>query len=239
MNTKGLIDNKNRSLWSYLSERHKIEVCKGKGVEYSAYSKSGKTIIYVPDDNLDSASFTHELLHVFLRTKDVFIGGGLRRSVMENQSLSKIFSDELIEHVGNCLDHVKMLPEFLKLGYPRETFLTDYYAEKLLDDDITTIKKAFKTNLIFTKVYHAKAVDIFIGKFFAAAACPNDYFNYKPRLEKLREIDSELFEILEAFFNSWLAFDYNDTDPITGSYHMILFDFLEGLEKWIMNKKII
>ena len=44
------------------------------------------------------------------------------------------------------------------------------------------------------------------------------------------KIDPGLFQILETFLNDWKSFDYNDTDPITGNYHSLLFDFIENLE---------
>jgi len=126
MDTNGLIDNRNLELWNSLLTIQDIEIRREKRPDYLAFSKSGKTIIYVPIDYLDTASFTHELLHIYLRTKEVFIGGRLTLSIKESEKLSKIFSDNLIDHFGNCLDHIKMLPEFLNLGYNERDFLSDF-----------------------------------------------------------------------------------------------------------------
>lgn len=131
-----------------------------------------------------------------------------------------------------------MLPEFIRLGYNQNEFLLDYAVNKLKEEEVANIKKHFSTNILFKKVYNAKAIDLFIGKYFAAKACPNNSFDYKERLNKLNKIDPELFQILEAFLTEWKIFDYNDTDPITGSYHLFLFDFIDKLEKWANEKTI-
>ena len=238
MDTQGLIDNRNLKLWDTLRSIHEIEIYKEIRPDYSSFSNSGKTIIYVPFNNLDTASFTHELLHIYLRTKQVFIGGGLILSIKNSQVLSKIFSNDLLDHIGNCLDHIKMLPEFLQLGYNKNEFISDYSINKLTKEEIAKIKELFTTGIWFRKVYDAKAIDAFVGKYFAVNACPNDSFDYAKQLVDLKKIDSDLFQILDTFLTNWKDFDFNNTDPITGNYHMLLFNFIENLEKWTRRKTI-
>lgn len=238
MDTLGLIDDRNFELWNTLKNIHEIEICKENRPDYLAYSNNGKTIIYVPLNNLDTAFFTHELLHIYLRTKQVFIGGGLILSIKGSQVLSKIFSDDLLDHIDNCLDHIKMLPEFLRFGYHKNKFISDYSINKLTKEEIANIEKHFTTSILFYKVFSAKAIDAFIGKFFAANACPNDSFDYSKQLGELRKIDTDLFQILDTFLTNWKNFDYTDTDPIPGSYHILLYCFIENLEKWARGKTI-
>ena len=239
MEINGLIDSRNTELWNDLIKVHEIEICKEKRDCYLAYSKNKKTIIYVPYDKLESASFTHELLHIYLRTKDVFIGDGLSNSINQSEILSKIFSDELIEHISNCLDHIKMLPEFIMLGFDQNEFLTDYYVNKLTNEEIAKIKTNFVAKKLFGKTYNAKTVDFYVGKYFAAKCCPNKTFDYDRQLKELSKIDTDLFQILENFMTEWVKFDYNDTDPISGSYNTLLYDFIDNLEKWTYGKRII
>jgi hypothetical protein len=237
MDTTGLLDNRNLELWNSLRSVHEIEIRKESRQDYLAYSKGNKTSISVPFDNLDAASFTHELLHIYLWTKDVFIGGGLTRSIKESEKLSKIFSDALIDHIGNSLEHIKMLPEFLKLGYPESEFILDYSTNKLTVEEVRKIKNNFTTKFLFKTTYNASAVDFFIGKYFAVSACTNMTFDYPKQLRELKKIDVELFEILEIFVIKWKKYDYTNTDAMN-SYHTILFDFIEKLEKWTDNKII-
>ena len=235
----GLIDNRNTDLWNILSNLREIKIQREKRNTYYAFSKDYKTTIYVPLGDNDPASFTHELLHVFLRTKDIYIGAGLKGSIKESQVLSKIFSDELIEHIGNCLDHIKMFPDYLKLGYEPEKFISDYSENKLTDKEIAKIKKHFMYNGLLKKnLYNASAIDLYIGKYFAAVSCPNKTFDYSSQLSDLEKIDPDLYRVLDDFIIAWKSFDINDKDPITGGYHTLLFDFICNLENWAISKTI-
>ena len=69
-----------------------------------------------PKNRICADSFTHELLHIYLRSKGVFIGARLKRKLQSSKTLSIIYSEPLLEHLGNCLDHIKMLPIYLELG---------------------------------------------------------------------------------------------------------------------------
>lgn len=238
MDTNGLIDNRNLELWNYLNKVTDIEIRNENRSEYLTYSKGGKSIIFIPLSNIDSASFTHELLHIYLRIKKVFIGAGLAISINESKKLSRIFSEDLIAHIGNCLEHIKMLPEFINLGYEEKDFLSDYSVNKLTDEVIFKIEENYTTTIQFDKIYNASAIDFFIGKYFAAKCCPNKTFDYQTQLIKLEKIDPELFQILETFLKEWMNFDYNSNDPIKGSYHWFMFNFIENLEKWTEDRII-
>lgn len=238
MTTEGLIDNRNIELWNFLTDNFNIEIVKEIREDYLVYSIDNKATIYVPTDNINSSSFTHELLHIFLRSKQIFIGAGLTMSVKGNKILSRILSDKLLEHIGNCLDHIKILPLYLDLGYKNSDFISDFEINKLPDIEILNIKRNFCTTINFKKYFSISAVDYFIGKFFAAVACSNEDFNYKEQLIKLKKIDNELFEILELFVKEWRDFDIDDNSPLN-SYHTIKYNFVCNLENWARKKTII
>lgn len=238
MKTYGLVDERNNHLWNELNKVYTIDIQFEDRAEYAAYSKNEEATIYIPNNKIDSASFTHELLHIYLRTKEIYIGSGLKLFIKENQNLSMIFSDRLLEHIGNCLDHMKMLPEFLKLGYERNNFISDYSKNKLTVEELSEIKLYFLSPGLFGVTYNSTAIDSFIGKFFAAKACPDDSRNYNNELAELKSVDSNLYSILDKFIIAWHNFDINDNDPITGDYHSMLFEFVDDLETWTIGKKI-
>lgn len=239
METFGLIDNKNSGLWNELLKVHEIEIRLEDCKEYGAFSQNGKTVIHVPQNNISPASFTHELLHVFLRVKKVFIGASLKLCIREKPILSRIFSQGLLEHIGNCLDHAKMFPMFLKIGYDKKDFLLDYSTNKLTNEELNNLKTNFVHNSSLTSFYNASAIDFYIGKYFAIKTCPNDTFSYENVLNELKQIDTYLFFSLEKFIGGWTNFDYNSEDPIESSYHLFTFEFVDEMENWIKGKQII
>ncbi len=233
-----LIDNRNSNLWNYVNARHRVEIKFGYGGEYHVCTKGDESIIYVPKGMEDASSFTHELLHVFLHIKSVHIGTALMLSIKGRPQLREIFSDSLLEHIGNCLEHVKMLPEFLKMGFAAKDFLADFSKNKLTDTEIDLLGDHFEKGNVMGQSYSKEYIDLFIGKYFAAACCPNAEIDYSENLNRLRKIDSSLVNELDTFLASWKNFDYNNNDPITGGYRMMVYDFVEGLEKWVEGKLI-
>jgi len=236
--TQGLIDNININLWKSLICIHEISILRENRNDYLAHSQNGKTIIYVPISNPNPASFCHELLHIFLRTKNVFIGVGLKLSIKENHILSAVFSDKLLDHIGNCLDHIKIYPEFIKLGYSSSDFISDYYENKFTTEELNDIKTHFVKQTFLGKSYNKSAINLFIGKYFAVKACPNKSIDYSCCINELNKIDANLFNILQNFYTAWHNFDYNNEDPIKGDYYQFLFEFIHDLEKWVNKKKI-
>jgi hypothetical protein len=236
MDINSNFDSRNIKLWSRLSSQYEIDVRIKKCKDYQLFLKGKNAIIDVPSDNINSASFTHELLHIYLASKGVYISGGLKYSIKENKKMSKIISEKLIDHIGNCLEHIKMLPEFLNLGYDKSEFISDYSVNKLTFDEINKLKNNFKASFLFMTIYKSCCIDFYIGKYFAVSSCPNNNYDYQKQLIELKSIDKELFDILETFLTNWKKYDYNDN---LLSYSSFLSVFLHDLNIWIDNKKLI
>jgi hypothetical protein len=233
------LDDRNVNLWHYLKERQNIKVEVGNYGSCEVFSQGKDSIIYVPRNRVDIPGFTHELLHIFLRTKDIYIGSGLLLTVREKPHMQNVLSESLINHIGNCLSHIKMLPLFIEMGFQEMDFIDDYDVNKLNEEDINDLQKNFHKRPWFRNPYFDKVhVDYYIGKYFAAKACPNSNFDYSNGLGALKSINSELYNILNDFMTEWIAFDINDMDPITGGYFLMDYHFTERLENWILNNRI-
>ena len=165
-------------------------------------------------NNICPASFAHELLHIQLKVKKVFIGSELTIYLKGMPRLNRMFPDALLEHIGNCLEHVRMFPDYLKLGYESKDFISDYSENKLTDAELMELKLYYKSN----RVYSITAISQFIGKYFAAKACPNETHDYANRLEELRKVDRKLYTVLDNFMNAWLKLNIE----IEEDYHSIL-----------------
>ena len=91
MDTQFLIDNRNKELWESLNKTHDCSISFVNHTnEYGCFTKGKTAVIYVPESNKQPDSFTHELLHIFLKQKEVFIGGGLKRSIASSNTLNNI-----------------------------------------------------------------------------------------------------------------------------------------------------
>jgi hypothetical protein len=238
MSTSGLIDGRNVELWERLSAAQEIEIRREDREDYLTFSQGKKSIIHVPNHDVNSDSFTHELLHIDLREKEVFIGASIKNYVATKPTLTRILSDELLEHIGNCLNHIKILTPYLSMGYYEGVFISDYSVNKLPISDAKALEDIIRRDRK-DKIYHSKMVDYFIGKYFAARACSNSQIDYRPSLNALRRADNALYKILDDFMDRWIQFDCDDKHPITGSYHLLVFDFIDQLDEWTTDKRFI
>lgn len=229
-----LIDKRNSSLWDEISSKYEVDLQPSQNSEYACYSKSNSVTFFVPTDNYCTDSFTHELLHVYIRLKEVYIGSYLILRINSSKVLQRIFNIRLLEHVSNCLDHIKMLPVYLEMGFRRDKFLLDFYVYKCTDSELANIKRYYKNG----KRFNSQAVEIFIGKFFAVKADPNDSYDYLSCLTELQKIDEKLYKVLDDFVVCWMNCDL-DTNDIFNNYHDLVDKLYEGLKAWMSNKEFM
>ena len=233
-----LLDDRNRGLYEDVRKQVNLTLKKVNQNYYMAYTQGNEAIIYVPNDNENPSSFAHELLHINFKTIGVLIGNGLINSIRSKNQISTYFSNELLEQIGNCLDHVKMLPIFVQMGYPIEEFVEDYFVVKLTENEINNIKSNFFKKGFFGSSYNKNAIDLFIGKYFAVRACPNNSFDYSNALFELENLEPKLYSVLDSYWKQWLDFDIYHPDPIFNNYHVLNYDFVENLEGWFNGKKV-
>lgn len=234
MNTElsQLIDERNEKMWKSLQQRFNISIEMVPGQEHSVYSKGEDVTFYVPKNSPDAGSFTHELLHVYLRSKKMYIGANLLLTISSSKIMKRIFSDALLEHMGNILDHIKMFPLYERMGYDPSSFLLDFYTNKCEMNEVNLIRKNFKQGA----TYNALAVGAFIGRFFAVKGDVNKSFDYSVCLSNLKKIDSKLFEALDLFFDEWENFDIESNDPLY-TYREVVHAFYEYMKVWIIGKR--
>jgi hypothetical protein len=128
-------------LWETLNNSFDIKIEPSHNNEYSCFNINNNSTIYVVADDLCAASFTHELLHLYLRLKKVYIGAGFINMVKGSHILTKIFSEPLLNHIGNCLDHIKMFQIYDDLGYEADKFILDFNEFKCKPTELAYLKK--------------------------------------------------------------------------------------------------
>lgn len=117
------LNESSRFLWEQLNSKYKITVRFNDVNEYSIYSEGqNATVLVDPTNKPCVASFTHELLHLLIRSTQTYAGSTIALTVQESPMLRLVMTDNLLQHIGNCLDHAKMLPLYLEMGFERHLF---------------------------------------------------------------------------------------------------------------------
>ncbi len=230
----GLIDNRNFFLLKELEKVYSIRVeLVNDTNEYRCFSTTNQAIIYVPQLDICTDSFTHELLHLYLKVKKISTVAELKSQIIGLEVLPKIYPIRLMEHIGNCLDHLMILPIYLELGFDKCKFLSDYHVNKCTEQEIAKIKKGWKHRFL----HNSKMIDLYIGKYFAVKACPNLDFNYSISLNKLRKIDNNLFSINEKLIDNWLELDIN-LQNVGDNCDTLIRNYIGNMRNWVQSKRI-
>lgn len=226
-----LIDDRNKSLWERLKSQRNIQVIIEDREDYMIYTKGEEVKIYVKKNDLNPASFTHELMHLDLDLKGVIVGASLKSHIRSSE-ISEYFEDELIEHLGNCLSHSKMLTEFINLGYPESDFIEDFSVNKCTGEEMCQIEELLFNEVNGINFCIVEAFRAYIGKFFAMKACPNQLYDYSSSFQRLENLNPALYAVLIKLWDEWTLYDATTPDDALNSYRLIIYDFLFALEQW-------
>lgn len=226
------LDTRNRALWQEVSKQYDITIKGGDEPNYKMFTKGKQATIYIPEGGADPAGFAHELLHIYLDSKGIAGRLVLNVCVSKKPKLRTLLSEELLEFLANALDHLKMLPLFLDLGYEPRQFITDYTLDKGSDQLIQPVIKSF----LFKGHYSKLAFDAYIGRYFAIIACPNPEHNYGRALEKLKNLDTDLYAILDRFAQNWKALKPAEAGYEQEGRMLIAYPFIEELAEWVADK---
>jgi len=230
---EALLDERNRPLWDQLNTKFILTALPSSNEEYSVFSIDDVHTIRYVETNLCTASFTHELLHVYIRFHECFIGRCLMNTVAGSRLLSKIMSDNLLDHIGNCLDHIKMLPIYLDMGYERENFLLDYETHKCDPEELLLIEQYYRNN---KKEIIPMVADGYIGRFFSMIADPNPAFDYSREMDRLRKVDPLLFQINMNMIEQWKQTPLENA-TIHSNYRTVISDYYASLKIWLSKNK--
>ncbi|GGW99926.1 hypothetical protein [Salegentibacter mishustinae] len=226
-----LIDDRNRSIWEEVDKNLNIEFDSSFEPNYGINTTEDSITIYIDEKNINSAPFTHELLHAYLRSKDLNVAKDLNLIIdnYDNEDLNIIFNKELVDHIGNCLEHIIILPLFINLGFKNHEFLTDHNQKKSSNQKIELIENNFKINGIYTY----EGIEHYVANYIAIKSCNNKLHNYEKFHRRLIKIDKSLYRILSEFWNDWETYDISDPDD---NYEEILDLFINDMQDWVKTK---
>lgn len=222
------IDKRNIALWDELkSSDLSITIEKSNEPNYGCINEGTNIKILVPLSNPNPASFAHELLHIRFRKNGVFAGGCLKQTILEHPLLKDIISEGTLDSIANSMEHVKMLPHFLNMGYERSEFLADYNESKF---DISECQ-------LFCLLYESERLSIIeriLGTYCAMRADCNPAHNYDECYSLLKSIDEYLYSIIEKFWGDWLQYDVEKKrDFLEPDYGPMISDFVHRLADYI------
>jgi len=198
LNINKYLNGQNLYIYKELRKEYNIKLYLDNSVS-SWLIENDKPIIRTPKDDLNIASFTHELLHLYVEYKGHTRPNIVFNNIFHIDVLISINRAHLIEHITNVNAHKKMFPIFKKLGFKDEEFVQNTGSFFCLSSYI--IVRICKSLNIFPKFW----ISQFIGHAFALK---NDVVesrlgNNKKYLFLLSKLDKELYKIIYYFDIKW------------------------------------
>lgn len=218
-------------LLSKVRERYDVKFEKHHEPWAANYTINNYATIYYNPRRFSNDSIAHELLHVWLKTLGYFGSNHIYCVAEEDYKLSRIFSKNLCDHIGNCQDHIKMYPKYLEMGYAPEVFIENSLKEQCSIRDIASLC------VVSGKIIFAGQTDFFIGSLISIYA-HHIQMDYSAHLSKLKSIDSELFQIVTVFWEDWKRFDITKVDAFNSGFDEYE-RFISAMREWVKDRAII
>lgn len=222
-----ILNESNKKLLLQVEEFYDVSFQVWRKNYCEVYSEGTKaTICLSRQKRADNASIAHELLHLWLKGFDTLSSNHIFLLSQNDPILSKIFDKQLCDHIGNCMEHVKMFPVFLELGYDKFEFLKDSNKEKSSKLFLKSLRLKSKNQL------NTNAINAYIGNLIAILADPIER-DYSKHHDILRELDVVLYSSVLNFWLSWLAIDLSNFDPIMGEDQEMYDELIESVREWV------
>lgn len=227
---KQLIDNRLESIWKLIESKYSIDFSEASDGIYGCYTIGNSATFHIDSSKFSKDYFAHEVLHAYMSSVGCHIAGSLKILIQDNSILSKVLSLKLLDHIGNVLEHIKIYPIYIELGFDKNKFTIDYFESKLTTTDIACLRSLYRSVGYF-------ASDRFVGKLTAALADPNPEFDYSQQLIQLRKFDPHLFDITYKMVERWKLTKFDNVSVLDDDYNTVTWEYYQGLEKWIRKKR--
>lgn len=183
--------------------------------------------IITPTKEIDYEAFTHELLHIYLDFLGLSKYPDFIYNIMgENSFGILVVESSLISALYNFCSHKKMYPYFKQMGFSEYRFVN---ARIYFNDlDLNYIRNGFLSN-----GKQSKYIDQFIGHTLSMMnnVVEEDKVHCEKYLQKLKEVDEELYRIVEEFDREW---EYSkDLDLLS-----IFLIFEKKLDDWLIMRNL-
>lgn len=224
------IDSRNRALWKEIrSSGYTVSVEYSRDPHYACYTQGNSIKLYVTAP-LSPASFAHELLHAKLYINGMLTGKCFSRCIAESPILSHIVSSETTELVGNCMEHIKMLPAFRAMGYADKEFIADYDKKKM---NFLWLARYYYN---YTHANRQWAIDRIIGSTIAMKADCNPSHHYECYLRVMQLFEPQLIRAINSFWQAWIKYDIACQAP---DFPYLCNDFYDDIHYFVSTLETI
>ncbi|OYD41160.1 hypothetical protein [Sphingobacterium cellulitidis] len=208
-----LIDDKNHTLWKELNPIYDIMVIPNYNVYRLNYVTGSEEVHIHVTKNFVPALFTHELLHLKLRSL------GLNTFDYFELTLNK-FVEFMTSTICNCVEHVLFFDDFIELGYSNHEFTMDYNNSEY---NLNTLKKLYSD---ISAAQPKPIIELFLT--YAYWTLKNEEYMGVDRIKDLiwlKKTDPFVFAKCEKMFDEIIDFDL-DSSTVQEDFNKLIAKYL-------------
>lgn len=227
------LDERNADLYKAVSEFFKITLvespellpCENNGIWQCTVNGDKATILFY-NETENTSHLTHELLHLDLLIKG-FADMPEFKEFLRSSEFKNLFFTGILGHINNIFAHQKFYDEFIKLGYNKEEFTSDYDIDPGCEGLMSQIQQNFSSDTIPNE-----SIQTYLTSYFSAKDNKNDdkEGEYQNLLTFLRNLDRNLYDILEEHWDHWLS-------GAVSSNKIFIQSMFLNIEEWHKNRK--
>ena len=127
MDIENFINEQNQGIWNELNAIYQIKLLFDPTEPSWRIKTEGNYItIITPTKKLEIASFTHELLHLYVDNLGISTPKEILYSISGEKSFLILTQNGLFDKIHNFCSHKKMFPYFIEMGFNENSFLSKW-----------------------------------------------------------------------------------------------------------------
>jgi hypothetical protein len=195
-----LLNDRTSPIWKSFRFKYKIELIPEYDYSINIIErkfKRNKVSIYYNIYDPRPDHFAHEILHILVHKEGFVITKIIDQYVWNYPRVCEVWDRDFRNLIGNIIDHDKMYPKYLELGFEKSEFVGDYYERKCSVEEIRSeVELNFHPNISTLKYITAK--------YFLIKGTFDLSIDYTEDLKLLSELSPNLYFILDSFWTSLL-----------------------------------
>ena len=193
-----LLNDKTKPIWKSFRFKYNIDLIP----EYDYYItiierkiRRHKISIYYDINEPRPDYFAHELLHILIHKEGYVISRLIDKYVWNYPCVCRIWNRDFRNLIENIIDHDKMYPKYLDLGFNKYEFVRGFNERKCTVQEIQNeVINDFHPNL--------NTLSYITAKYFLMKGTFALNIDYSKELKLIYELSPKLFRILDEFWNS-------------------------------------
>lgn len=197
---KKLLNEETSKIWDYVNSKSEIKIVPDDDYSVNIIENDNNkavATIWIDSENQRPDYFVHELLHIKNYCDGFLISKLIDKYFWDYRTVSLNWDRQFRNLIGNIIDHEKMFPKYLELGFEENEFVGDFHERKCSIDEITYEMKICSHPSIYSYKY-------ITAKFFLIKGTLDSTINYEVEEKELYKLAPNLYKTLDSFWYSIL-----------------------------------